>query len=186
MRLRKLIRVLHRDVGYFLAGLVILYSISGVAVNHIDAWNPSYSTESRQVDVGPLTGSIDAMQEAVVAQLELDPEEVAGRHRPSATEFVLFLPDGGRAKVNPKTGKGSLVRRTQRPVLFQANVLHLNHLKGWWTWVADAIAVLLFGLAVTGLFMLPGKNGFGGRGKWFFTAGLLVPIGALWWYYATR
>jgi len=39
---RKLIIATHRDVGYFFAGLTVLYAVSGVAVNHIDDWNPSH------------------------------------------------------------------------------------------------------------------------------------------------
>jgi len=64
--------------------------------------------------------------------------------------------------------------------------LHLNHLKGVWTWVADAFAVLLIMLAATGLFILKGKNGLGGRGKWFVTAGLLLPAGFVVLYYMSR
>ena len=66
------------------------------------------------------------------------------------------------------------------------NVLHLNHRKGFWTWVADPFSVLLIGLAVTGLFMLKGRTGLGGRGKWFVAAGVAVPGGFLILYHATR
>ncbi|MCB9249542.1 MAG: hypothetical protein H6613_13835 [Ignavibacteriales bacterium] len=45
MKIRKLIRKLHRDVGYIAFGLTIIYSISGIAVNHVSDWNPNYSIE---------------------------------------------------------------------------------------------------------------------------------------------
>ncbi len=187
MHWRRLVRVLHRDVGYFLTGLVILYCISGIAVNHIGEWNPNYATTVEQVDVGPLDGAaLDTLQSQVVSRLELDPDDVANSHRPTAGEFVVFLPHGGKASIDPRTGKGTLKRVSTRPVIFESNVLHLNHLKGIWTWVSDAFAVLLLGLAVTGLFMLKGRKGLGGRGKWFVGAGMVVPIAALWVYYATR
>ena len=186
MRVRRLIRVLHRDVGYFLFGLVTFYAVSGVAVNHIDDWNPSYSTTVRAVSIGPLSGDLDALEGQVVKRLELDPDEVAGRHRPAADTFVVFLPHGGEARVDLNSGEGTLKRVSTRPFLFESNVLHLNHLKGVWTWVADAFAVLLLGLAITGLFMLKGKTGLTGRGKWFVTAGLLLPAGFLVLYYVSR
>ncbi len=194
-RTRKIIRALHRDVGYFLTGLVILYCVSGIAVNHIDDWNPSYSTSVRDVELGALakdgadpfeTLGLDGLEGEVVRRLDLDPGDVQGRRRSSPTGFVVFLPDGGEAKLNALTGKGSLKLVSTRPGLFQANVLHLNHLKGAWTWVADIFSVLLIGLAISGLMMLKAKNGFLGRGKWFFAAGLLVPIVALVFYYASR
>ena len=43
MKIRRLIRLLHRDIGYIAFGLTIIYSISGIAVNHVSDWNPNYS-----------------------------------------------------------------------------------------------------------------------------------------------
>jgi hypothetical protein len=34
MRLRRLITATHRDLGYFFAGLTVIYAVSGIAVNH--------------------------------------------------------------------------------------------------------------------------------------------------------
>jgi uncharacterized membrane protein YhdT len=42
--------------------------------------------------------------------------------------------------------------------------------------VADTYAVLLLVMAVTGLFVLKGRKGLAGRGKWFVLAGLVVPL----------
>jgi hypothetical protein len=64
-------------------------------------------------------------------------------------------------------------------VLRDANYLHLNHPKGLWTYVADAYAALLLLLAVTGMFVLRGKKGLAGRGKWFVLAGLALPVAFL-------
>ena len=67
-------------------------------------------------------------------------------------------------------------RPKERPVLRDLNFMHLNHGKGAWTWIADAYAVLLGTLAVTGLFIMQGRRGLAGRGKWFLAAGLAVPL----------
>ena len=45
------------------------------------------------------------------------------------------------------------------------NFLHLNHGKGFWTWFADLYAVGLAILACTGIFIITGKKGLGGRGR---------------------
>lgn len=178
-------RVLHRDVGYLLTVLVALYAISGIAVNHVDDWNPSYATSVEPVEAGPLDGASppEALEAELVRRLALDPSGVQGRHRSGRDEFTVFLPHGGAAKVRISTGSGTVTRRSPRRGLFEANVLHLNHLKGVWTVVADLFSVLLLGLAVTGLFMLPGPKGLAGRGKWFVLAGALVPVGFLVHYY---
>ena len=184
---RRLLRVLHRDVGYFLAPLVVVFAVSGVAVNHIDTWNPSYARTTEPVALGPLAGAdLDAMEREVVAQVPLDPAEVRGRHRESARSFRVFLAEGGEVTVDPATGRGTILRVRRRPLLFEVNALHLNHLKGVWTWVSDAFAVLLAGLAISGVLLLPGRTGLAGRGKWVLAAGTAVPVAFVIVYYASR
>lgn len=177
MNWRRLFRVLHRDTGYLLFGLVIAYSISGIAVNHVDDWNPNYSIEVSDVEVGPLPETdLDAMEAHVASALGIAADEIRGRRRPAENNFILFLPDGGEVNLVVASGSGTMKRVTTRPGLFEVNVLHLNHLKGVWTWVADVFAILLGLMAITGIVILKGKAGLGGRGKWLVTAGLLVPI----------
>ena len=54
MSWRKLIIATHRDVGYFFAGLTVIYAVSGIAVNHIEDWNPNYVIRTEAVTVGEL------------------------------------------------------------------------------------------------------------------------------------
>lgn len=186
MKWRPTLRALHRDIGYFLATLVCVYAISGAAVNHIDDFNPSYAIHQTDIAIGPVAGDLDAMQTAVVQTLKLDPTIVKGRHLAAPTTLIVFLVEGGEVRLNPLTGVGRLKLVTPRRPLFDFNILHLNHVKGAWTWFADAFALLLFTLAVTGLLMLRGKLGLAGRGKWFVLAGAVVPIGFLAAHYASQ
>ncbi|HLV68425.1 MAG TPA: PepSY-associated TM helix domain-containing protein, partial [Polyangiaceae bacterium] len=57
-----------------------------------------------------------------------------------------------------------------------ANWLHLNRGKKAWTYLADAYAVFLLFLAVSGLFMIPGRKGLFGRGAVLASLGALVPV----------
>ncbi len=193
--IRNWVRAIHRDVGYFLAPLIVIYSISGIAVNHIDDWNPSYSTTIEPRTFAPVSPagtdpfeshSLEQLEALVQSQFQLAPSEIQGHRRLSPTDFVVYLEHGGEAKLNLVTGLGSLKRIAVRQVLFQSNVLHLNHLKGVWTYVADLFGVLLAGLALSGIVMLKGEKGFWGRGKWFVLAGTLVPVLGLLSYYASR
>lgn len=187
LRWRPLTRAVHRDVGYFMTALVLIYAISGVAVNHIDSWNPSYAIENRPVDLGPLPGrDLPALQAEVVRRLGLEPASVKGHHLQSADQFVVFLDRGGDVKLQLSTGKGVLKTVRARTGLMEMNVLHLNHLKGAWTWFADGVGVLLALLALTGLFMLGGGKGLMGRGKWWVLAGALVPVVFVVLYHAGR
>lgn len=188
MKWRKLVRVLHRDIGYAATALTLAYSLSGLAVNHIDDWNPNFSFETVEVDIGPLpTSSYDEMQAHVVQRLEIDPQLVKGRfmetQTPEGDQFRVFFGEGEEVAVDTVTGKGSIKRISTHPVLYEVNVLHLNTIKGWWTWVADLFAVSLIVLAITGMLMIKGRLGFWGRGKWFVAAGLAIPVGFIAYMY---
>ncbi|ACY18216.1 PepSY-associated TM helix domain-containing protein [Haliangium ochraceum] len=185
MRWRQWTRALHRDIGYATTALVIAYSLSGLAVNHIDDWNPSYRMRDLPVAIGPVPPGSGAEQQAhVVAALNIAPGEVRGHFRESENRFRVFLDEGQEVRVDLDTGAGVMKRIDPRPVLFEVNALHLNNLKGIWTWIADLFAIALLLLAITGLLMNKGRRGLLGRGKWFVGAGLLVPIAFVFYLHA--
>jgi hypothetical protein len=175
MNWRKLIIATHRDIGYFFAGLTVLYAVSGIAVNHIDDWNPNYVIKRDVVEIGPLPVADRATMGAEVLErmgIEEEPRSVA-RVGPDQLKvffnqrtLTVALP-GGRVV-------DEYVRR--RYAFFEVNYLHLNHGKGFWTWFADLYAAGLLVLACTGIFIITGKKGLGGRGRWLLITGLSVPI----------
>ena len=175
---RRVLRALHRDVGYLVAGLTVVYAISGVAVNHIRDWNPSWRISREEVRFAPLpVTDRETMASELVRVLEL-PGPPRTSFRRSPAEIELFY-DGWTVEANVETGVALTTRPRERAVLFDANFLHLNHPKGAWTWIADVFAVLLGGLALSGLFMIKGRLGLAGRGKWLLAAGLLLPLAFL-------
>jgi len=42
MKIRKLLRILHRDLGYFIVGMTVVYALSGIFLNHRHDFNPDY------------------------------------------------------------------------------------------------------------------------------------------------
>jgi hypothetical protein len=165
--------ILHRDIGYFCVALTVIYAISGVAVNHIHDWNPNYKIERAEETFEPFPVSDKATMVAhLVDVLELPlPDET---FRPAPETVQLFY-DGWSVLAHALEGKAIVERPRDRFLLRDANYLHLNHARGLWTWFADVYAILLLLLAVTGMFVLKGKKGLSGRGKWFVAAGLVLP-----------
>jgi len=100
---------------------------------------------------------------------------------PSETTLKIFI-DNGSVMVNTKTGEAHLEKLSRRPVFHQFNYLHYNHAKRLWTWFADIYAVALLLLAITGLFMIKGKQGITGRGAWLTALGIIIPL-LLYLYY---
>jgi hypothetical protein len=185
MKWRRAFRAVQRDTGYVVAALTIAYAVSGIAVNHIEDWNPNYAFSERPVDVGPLPDeSPAAMQDHVGRVLELDPRQVRGHFMENNNEFRVFLPDGQEIRLDRRDGRGSFKHLSSRAVLYELNAMHLNTVKGLWTWIADLFALSLLALVITGILMVKGPRGILGRGKWFIAAGLAIPAVFVWYMIA--
>jgi hypothetical protein len=167
--------ILHRDLGYLCVALTIVYAVSGIAVNHMRDWNPNYDIERVQRTFDPFAVSDrQTMVDEAVARLDL-PGQPNDSFRPEAAIIRLFY-DEMTVEVHALDGTATIENVNERFLVKDFNTLHLNHPAGLWTWIADAYAVLLLALAITGMFVLKGKKGFSGRGKWFILAGLVVPL----------
>ena len=70
MKWRGWIVALHRDMGYFFTGALLLYAVSGLAVNHVDDWNPSFVIERRAVTLDLPSEASQVTERAVLANLE--------------------------------------------------------------------------------------------------------------------
>jgi len=174
--LRPWVRAIHRDAGYFGVGLTLVYALSGLAVNHIADWDPSFRQISRTHQVpGPLPGEAEGASKRVLDALAIReaPREVYA----AGEDAVDIVFDRRTLHVTPSTGK--VIEEGQSPRLFlrAANWLHLNRGKKAWTYVADTYAFILLYLALSGLFMIPGRKGLLGRGAIIAALGAAVPIG---------
>jgi hypothetical protein len=171
---RPLLRATHRDVGYLIVGLTLIYAASGLAVNHIGQWDPNFDNYDRVHELGPLAGADAEIAARVVRALDIGetPREV---YRAAEDQLdVLFA--HRTLHVDPRTGH--VIDEGQRPRFFLrlANWLHLNRGKKAWTYAADAYAILLGFLAVSGLFMIKGPKGLWRRGLVFLLVGMAVPV----------
>jgi hypothetical protein len=175
LKLRRLVIATHRDVGYFFAGLTVLYAISGVAVNHIEDWNPSYVIRHEVIEIGVLPfGEPSELAAEVLRRMDIT-EKPRSVVRMSREQLKVFL-EQRTLTVELPGGRVVDERVRRRFAFFEVNYLHLNTGKGFWTWFADIYAVGLLVLACTGIFILPGKKGLGGRGRWLLIVGLSIPI----------
>src|SRR5947209_7948027 len=75
--LRNWIRIIHRDLGNLCVGLTFVYALSGIAVNHIADWEPSFTDYSRTAEIGSPLPEDDA----AAAKLVLDRLHIVGDAR---------------------------------------------------------------------------------------------------------
>jgi hypothetical protein len=186
LRVRPWLRALHRDVGYLAVGLTVIYALSGLAVNHIADWDPNFTQVERQHRLQmPLAPAAELPSEPqaqdrelaqrVLSQLGIAeaPSDVY-RSEPQRLQISL-----SSTTLHVDTEAGTVFEEGQRERLFLrvANWLHLNRgKKKAWTWIADGYAVFLLFLAISGLFMLPGRKGLLGRGGVLVVLGAAVPV----------
>lgn len=172
---RKYNRATHRDLGYFFFAMSVIYGLSGVAINHLNDWNPNYVVTNIAIELGhPIATDINKQGVLEILDQYGEKDNYKKYYFPNTETLKVFL-DGGSVLINMTTGSGNIEKLKRRPILHAMNYLHYNPGK-WWVWFSDLYAVSLIILAISGLFILKGKNGITRRGAWLSIAGIIIPI----------
>jgi len=176
MNISKLNRVTHRDIGYLITGLVIVYALSGIALNHKHDWNPNYIVDTSEFTTAENLSKgtfSDAAAKRILASLPGTPEFKA-IHYPTGNRITIFV-EGGLIHIDALTGKGTIERLSRRPLFYQVNLLHYNPGR-WWKYFSDVFCVALLTVTITGLFIIKGKNGITRRGAILTLIGVILPL----------
>ncbi len=175
--LRKWSRILHRDIGYFFIGTTIIYGLSGIALNHMNDWNPNYKVEVDQFKTKiSLAKSANIKENILQLLAEIAPKETYKKHYyPQDNRIKIFLKGGSSIVVNTASGMGRAEYLRKRIVFYEVNYLHYNP-NNWWMWFSDIFAGALILFAITSLFMVKGKKGITGRGGIYTALGIIVPL----------
>ena len=110
MKWRKLNRILHRDLGYFFFGMTIIYALSGIALNHIDDWNPSYVITRKNISLQEIPSSKAAInREYAINVVDHYDEKDAFKNYyfPEPDMLKIFIEDGS-IEVNIHSGEGKI------------------------------------------------------------------------------
>ena len=175
---RKWNRIIHRDFGYFFFGMTVIYSISGIAINHRNDWNPNYNISYTNVTVENILSKQEINEAYVVDFLKQwgEGDNYKKHFFPSRNELKIFLQNSGSIFINLDTKEGYFERIRKRPFFYEMNFLHYNP-GSWWTWFSDIFAVCLIILAISGILIInKGTNSLKGRGAWLTIAGIVVPL----------
>jgi len=176
MNLAKFNRVTHRDIGYLIAGLTIIYAISGIALNHKHDWNPNYIIENKVFDteVNFTRETLDKETAQDILRKVPGDLEYKTWYFPAGDILTIFV-EGGSVRINTKTGKGTIERISKRPLFYQINFLHYNPGR-WWKYFSDVFCVALIFVTITGLLLVKGKNGITRRGAILTAIGIVLPL----------
>lgn len=178
MKIRKLFRILHRDLSFFFSGMLIMYAVSGIALNHKDTFNSQYSIERKEFKIKQaLPEKADLNKEAVVDLLRSinESDNYTKHYFPESNTLKVFLKGGSNLVVDINTGQAVYESVKRRPILGAMSKLHYNPGKAW-TFFSDFFAVALIVIILTGLLMIKGKHGLWGIGGIELLIGIIIPL----------
>lgn len=176
--IRRWSRLIHRDLSFFFSGMVLIYAISGIVMNHRDTINPNFSIERKEYKITEeLPNKAQMSKDKVLTLLAPLGEEgnYTKHYFPKEEVLKVFLKGGSNLLVNVRTGDAVYESVTRRPLIGAMARLHYNPGQ-WWTYFADIFAIGLIIITLSGLIMLKGSKGIIGRGGIELLAGILIPI----------
>lgn len=176
--MRKCFRIIHRDLSFLFTGVIIVYAVSGIALNHKRTFNADYKISKSELQLpGKFPQTQQVGKEQVLEFLKtVDEGEAYMKHYYSGEQQLkVFLKGGSSLVVDMNNGKAVYESVKKRPILSRFSRLHYNPDR-WWTWFSDIFAASLLVIALTGVFMNKGKNGIVGRGGIELIIGILIPV----------
>lgn len=173
-------RWIHRHCSYFFAGVVLIYALSGILMNHRQDINPNYSAKrvllEEAISSTPRAGGEVSLDEVMQLLGRIGEEKNYTKHYfPDEKTMKVFLKGGSTLEVDLASGKAVYDQLRKRPLLSDFVRLHYNPGR-WWTYFSDLFAVALILITLTGLFLVRGRKGLKGVGGIELIAGILIPI----------
>lgn len=177
-KLRKFCRNIHSHLSFFFVGVILIYAISGITMNHLKDFNPQYMISVENYTAkGNYPHPHNFTQEEIISLLEPvgEKDNYTKHFYPNSSAMKVFLKSGSSFTLNTQTGNVNYEGLKKRPLLHQLSFLHYNPGK-WWTIFSDIFAVCLVLICLTGLFMNKGRHGLIGIGGIELFIGILIPI----------
>lgn len=163
---------------FFFAGVVFIYAVSGIMLNHKRDFNSDFSISVSEFMLKgdfPFEGEPSkAVVEDILSQV---PEKETFTRFATMGDrgLKIFFKGGSSLEVDLTDGAAKYEKVRKRPVISSFNRLHYNPSR-WWTVFSDIFAGALILITLTGLFMLKGPRSLFGRGGVEFIVGMLIPL----------
>lgn len=177
--MRKWFRIIHCDLSFFFSGVIIIYAVSGIMLNHLNSINPNYTVKLHSLQVeGVFPMTKESVSKSVVIDMLKPIKEYKNytkHYFPQNDKLKVFIKGGSSLEVDMQSGKAVYEELKKRPIISQFNRLHYNPGK-LWTIFSDIFAISLIIITITGIFINKGKKGILGRGGIELLVGIIVPI----------
>ena len=173
---RNFFRRWHRDIAYFYVGLIIAFSISGIALNHRTSFNSRQYVAQAEDFTFQLPQDEELITEEYIKgirpQIGIENNYRTFRIRDGA---LRILYEDAQAEIDVKSGVGEKEWLKRRLLLGDMADLHQTTNK-WWIWYSDIFGVGMLLIATSGMFIAGGKQSFRKRGWILAAIGLIFPL----------
>lgn len=170
-------RAIHRDVAYFYFGLIIAFSFSGIILNHRQDWYPmDYTFDSQEINFDIPSDKTKLEDKAFLKEISSNwtcNEFESSRLRDN--QLRIYFKDNAIADIDIESGKGLLEYKRKVPFLGHTMYLHKTTNSSW-IWYSDIFGAAMILIAMTGILIPMGKNGFKQRGWKLALVGLIFPF----------
>ena len=133
-----------------------------------------YAYDSKKVSID-LPSDAEEITEAYIKDFSEQWEVTYDGHRLRGDELRVYYKDNVILDVDANTGEGILEYKRKVPLIGHTMFLHKST-NGFWIWYSDVFGVAMLVIAITGMLIPAGKNGFKSRGWKLALAGMLVPL----------
>ena len=151
--IRKWLRNIHRELSYLFAGVICVYAISGICLNHKRDFNSNITINRYELTLeGSFPSAADSVGKDVLYGFvgQLPDVETYTRHAAVGENSVkVFFKGGSSLEVDMDSGSAKYEKIRRRPFFSSLNRLHYNPTR-WWTWFSDIFAVCLLIITITG------------------------------------
>lgn len=176
VKFRNLSRNWHRDIAYFFVGLIISFSISGIALNHrrtFDSRSFTYSAEPIQIQLPATAEEItEEFVQSVLPDIDMG-NKYEGFQVRNGTLRIIY--EKARAEVSLETGKGEKEWVGRRVGLAEMADLHQTTNVNW-IWYSDIFGIAMIIIATSGMFISGGDTSFRKRGWKLALMGIIFPL----------
>lgn len=167
-------RSLHRDFAYFYIGLIIAFSFSGIILNHRQDWYPmDYTYESKEISL--VLPSEKEITKEYLIEATKDFDAKYDGHRVRNGSLRIYFKDNGILDMKLTDTKGELEFKRKIPIVGHSMYLHKST-NNFWIWYSDIFGAAMLLIAITGILIPAGKNGFKKRGWKLALIGMIFPL----------
>ena len=182
-------RSLHRDLGYFVIGLTLIYTITGIilsgrALGWLEQTYVIEQTLSKNITKNEFTKKLKTSLKELIIYNEI-PTSIMKSATKNIEYFsfekekdniLYFKSRSNNIKYNKESGEMTYKYKSYPPYIKSVIRAHKATHEKLWFYLAILYSIILSFLAISAMFMVKGKFGFKKRGVYFMLAGIALVL----------